>query len=656
MKLRIQVPPEVLQIFNRIREEKRYILEEMCLHMAMGIRELGFVYSTSTMADNKPYPGNAALITYLDNNDPSNWSFSDFLSSNFNTIVNSPPDASDINTLNGTWWKRFTFEVEAKGHKAVKGHLLGIQKIFYNVISTRLEITRQQNITISKSKVNIIADKQGINLVRASCEFHGSEMIAEYSLNRSNPKRDLNGDDIESYLFSKKRRSTDDYTSTPPNRIRNSSPQPYNEESSSSNSEIRNSSPQPYNEESSSSDSEIAPVSLTNVFSEVQKQESNNLTESNIKATDSKGKKSTRGYINNDIAKEVLMTYGMCVLLGKKLIYRGVDILGSAHTNMGKSGATKSPLCIGVINVHNSDCTKFLSDEFKNFISSQLQDPECQAIYFDKEQHIPKFVVDCEVEVIQFLKKFSDVGDLESLAKCLNENQIDMGNASNDLIYARTLLDHFFFMYKNDILLQPMSECELNTYIWTPLIRKAFFGRADMKLSCGELASNSYEKLKELLNIGGRSAPRLDGKGLLKALGTELLVQEDGVLSTRGKRKGDLNKLEYCLKIILTTLYIALPTSAKDYITQIEAYSLQSNGFRLTVSVSKYLFENAIITMDLQDVEIPKTVEGFPKLIKAIKVILSWKSRTRKNTQRFYEVLKLGNENGTQFSPKKISA
>lgn len=38
-----------------------------------------------------------------------------------------------------------------------------------------------------------------------------------------------------------------------------------------------------------------------------------------------------------------------------------------------------------------------------------------------------------------------------------------------------------------------------------------------MKLSCGELA---YEKL----NIGG-SAPRLDEKDLLKALGTELLVQ-----------------------------------------------------------------------------------------------------------------------------------
>src|SRR5688572_15384130 len=94
-----------------------------------------------------------------------------------------------------------------------------------------------------------------------------------------------------------------------------------------------------------------------------------------------------------------------------------------------------------------------------------------------------------------------------------------------------------------------------NTYIWTPLIREALFGKVDMKLSCGEL-----------LNIDGRSAPRLDRKGLLKALGTELLVQEDGVLSTCGKKKGDLNKLEYCLKIILT-LYCITNNNKRLYYT-----------------------------------------------------------------------------------------
>ncbi|CAI2170149.1 185_t:CDS:2 [Funneliformis geosporum] len=41
------------------------------------------------------------------------------------------------------------------------------------------------------------------------------------------------------------------------------------------------------------------------------------------------------------------------------------------------------------------------------------------------------------------------------------------------------------------------------------------------------------EPSKEILDISGRNAPRLNGKGLLKALGTEILVQEDGVLNTR---------------------------------------------------------------------------------------------------------------------------
>ncbi|CAI2188033.1 10010_t:CDS:2 [Funneliformis geosporum] len=54
--------------------------------------------------------------------------------------------------------------------------------------------------------------------------------------------------------------------------------------------------------------------------------------------------------------------------------------------------------------------------------------------------------------------------------------------------------------------------------------------------------------LKEILNIAGRSGPKLDGKGFLKSLGTELLAQEDGVLNTHGKKTGNLRKLEYRTK------------------------------------------------------------------------------------------------------------
>ncbi|CAG8609166.1 7006_t:CDS:2 [Ambispora leptoticha] len=594
---------------------------------------------------NELYLGQAALVAYLNSKDPSNWSFFDFLSSNFEVIVNSPPDTNDIKGLAGTWLKRYKLEVEAIGHQVYK-------------------IARQQNVAILKSKAKIIADEQGINLVGASCGFYGPEIIAEYSHIQPNPKRDLNDDEhIESDRFLKKKRSADDYGSTPPNKIRT-----INEGSSQRKRYDSDSPPRDEDYFSSDSDSEIVPVSLTNVFLATSIEHERNLDQTaeldtsliSTKEAEVKSRKSRRPYITRDIAEEVLKKYQMCVLAGKKLTYNDVDVLDFVRSNMNKDKATKSPLCIGVINVHNPDCTKFLPDDFKRFIANQLQDQdsEIKAVCFATEQSIDKFVVDCEEEVLQFLEKFSDIGDLESLARCLNENPIDMSNASNDLIFVRTLFDHFFFLYKNDILLQPMSESELNAYVWTPLLRNAFLGKDDMKLSCGELASKSYEKLKEILNIAGRSAPKLDGKGFLKSLGTEILAQEDGVLNTHSKRTGDLRKLEYCSKVILTTLFFALPSAAKADITKIETYNLQSNGFHLKISASKYLFEDTIVTMDLQHVEVPRTVEGFSKLVVGAKTILSWKARTKNNTMTFYEALRKGHKrltNGAFFSPIKIS-
>jgi hypothetical protein len=289
------------------------------------------------------------------------------------------------------------------------------------------------------------------------------------------------------------------------------------------------------------------------------------------------------------------------------------------------------------------------------YISNQLQDKEIKAVNFTKGRTIDKFLVNCEEGVMQFLDKFKHIKDLESLGRCLGENLINYSTASNDLIYVQHLLQHFYFLYKNDTLLQAMSEREYNSHIWTPLLRNAFLGKTDIKFNYGELASISYNKLKEILNIAGKSGPKLDGKAFLRSLGTEVLAQEDGILNTRGKRKGDLRKLEYCTKVILTALYISLPTTAKARIIDIET---QSNGFQLTISASKYLFEDTIITMDLQDIEIPRTVEAFSKLITAIKVILSWKARTRKNTDVFYEVLEEGHgrlKNEEQFTPKKFS-
>ncbi|GET51757.1 hypothetical protein GLOIN_2v217592 [Rhizophagus irregularis DAOM 181602=DAOM 197198] len=109
--------------------------------------------------------------------------------------------------------------------------------------------------------------------------------------------------------------------------------------------------------------------------------------------------------------------------------------------------------------------------------------------------------------------------------------------------------------------------------IHTPLLRNAFLEKSDFKLNYGKLAFKLYKKLKELLNIiSGYSAPKLDRKGFFKSLGTKIFAQEDSILNTR---------------------------------------------------VSKYLFEDTIITIDLQDVEVPRTIKEFLNLVMAVKVILS---------------------------------
>jgi hypothetical protein len=46
--------------------------------------------------------------------------------------------------------------------------------------------------------------------------------------------------------------------------------------------------------------------------------------------------------------------------------------------------------------------------------------------------------------------------------------------------------------------------------------------------------------------------------------------------------------------------------------------------------------------------EVPRTVKGFLKLIVDAKVILSWKTQTRKNTIKIYEALNNGHKRLTK--------
>ncbi|UZO02024.1 uncharacterized protein OCT59_020524 [Rhizophagus irregularis] len=52
----------------------------------------------------------------------------------------------------------------------------------------------------------------------------------------------------------------------------------------------------------------------------------------------------------------------------------------------------------------------------------------------------------------------------------------------------------------------------IQSYRRPPLLRNAFLEKTDIKFNYGELASISYNKLKEILNIVGKSDPKLDGK------------------------------------------------------------------------------------------------------------------------------------------------
>ncbi|POG68673.1 hypothetical protein GLOIN_2v217592 [Rhizophagus irregularis DAOM 181602=DAOM 197198] len=253
-----------------------------------------------------------------------------------------------------------------------------------------------------------------------------------------------------------------------------------------------------------------------------------------------------RKYINHDLADEVLKSYQIHILPDHKLIYDNVDIMEFARSIMKtakKNQISKSPLSIGIIDIHNVECLKYLPQGFKEYIANQIQGTD-DSIYFSEGGVINKFLVDCEEEVLKYLEKFDNIDSLKSLEECLDKNRINHSTSSNDLIYAENLFLHFLFLYKNDVLTQSLTEAEFNAYVWTPILRNAFLGKTDLRLKCGEVASKSYDKLKSILNIDTRGGPRLDGKGFLKSLGTEILAQEDGAINTQSKRTGDLQKLE----------------------------------------------------------------------------------------------------------------
>ncbi|CAJ0763088.1 11427_t:CDS:2, partial [Entrophospora sp. SA101] len=244
----------------------------------------------------------------------------------------------------------------------------------------------------------------------------------------------------------------------------------------------------------------------------------------------------------------------------------------------------QEPLQIGVMNFNNILCSKHLPPLLIPYIQRQLENDDFEKIFFDDKKER-------------------------------------------------------YNLYIDDILSRTMTENEYDIYVCTPLIRFAFLGKNDIRISSGEVSSKSYESLKKLAQLQTRSGPRLDAKAFILSTGVEVLVQENAKNDIYSKRTNDLSKLEYCTKILLSSAFLALPPAAQSEIYKFETYTIQTNELTLKLGVSSYMFEEVICMLELTEITIPQTIEAFPKCIEAIYKVLSWKSRSRRNTNIYHELL-----------------
>ncbi|CAJ0875614.1 3644_t:CDS:10, partial [Entrophospora sp. SA101] len=292
----------------------------------------------------------------------------------------------------------------------------------------------------------------------------------------------------------------------------------------------------------------------------------------------------------------------------------------------------QEPLQIGVMNFNNILCSKHLPPLLIPYIQRQLENDDFEKIFFDdkKERWFNKFIIDIDAEVEQYLDHFQNCRTLDTLHRSINENSIyNNTNINPDIRYAHQFINH----------IRTMTENEYDIYVCTPLIRFAFLGKNDIRISSGEVSSKSYESLKKLAQLQTRSGPRLDAKAFILSTGVEVLVQENAKNDIYSKRTNDLSKLEYCTKILLSSAFLALPPAAQSEIYKFETYTIQTNELTLKLGVSSYMFEEVICMLELTEITIPQTIEAFPKCIEAIYKVLSWKSRSRRNTNIYHELL-----------------
>lgn len=125
----------------------------------------------------------------------------------------------------------------------------------------------------------------------------------------------------------------------------------------------------PYNSEV------VIPTPLTNDFLDASSSQQQTPIVDEVKIIDSilpfvsekdEKQKTTRKYINHDLVDEALKSYQTQVMPGERLMYDNVDILSLVYPKMKKTELAKSTLFIGVVNIHNINCTKFLPLDSNN--------------------------------------------------------------------------------------------------------------------------------------------------------------------------------------------------------------------------------------------------------------------------------------------------
>lgn len=93
----------------------------------------------------------------------------------------------------------------------------------------------------------------------------------------------------------------------------------------------------------------------------------------------------------------------------------------------------------------------------------------------------------------------------------------------------------------------------------------------------------------ELNAIEVKMMTRMDSRATIMSISQEVLIQDNGRYDNASKRKNDLTKLEYCSKVLLTSVYLALPTVSRPDIHRFEIYLIQTNELSLSLFVASYV-------------------------------------------------------------------